>query len=271
MPGRLGQSSAAAEGDSRRTQGGRSGTALNADIAAFSRWVNDYCAANGRLDAIPNDRRGAISGGRFRRTLAWHIVRQPRGLIAAAIQYGHVHVAITQGYGGGADSGFADEVAFESWLLKLETIAREQTQIDHGTLVSGPAASEFKRRISDGERRFAGRIHLTVRQAQKALEHPSLQVFEGRGMHCVMTAAKAACQVAPDGRSNTMTPDIEDCRPYCQNIARTDADVEQLRDAAGRLEEVANDVLAPPIRTARERAEAARLRALIAEHERGRK
>jgi hypothetical protein len=32
------------------------------------------------------------------RTLAWHIVRRPRGLIAGAIQYGHLHAQITLGY-----------------------------------------------------------------------------------------------------------------------------------------------------------------------------
>jgi hypothetical protein len=30
--------------------------------------------------------------------LAWFICRRPRGLVAAAIQYGHLHVQITQGY-----------------------------------------------------------------------------------------------------------------------------------------------------------------------------
>lgn len=267
IPGRRDAEFGVVQGKPRRTHNARSDSMSNMDIEGFITWVNKYCAKSGRPDSIPADPRGGISGRRFRRTLAWHIVRQPRGLVAAAIQYGHVHVSITQGYGGSADSGFADEVAFESWLLKIETIADEQTHLDAGMTVSGPAATEFKRRMADSDRRFAGRVSLTIRQAEKTLQHPSLQVFEGRGMHCVMNVTTAACQVAPKGKTETMTPDIDDCRPHCQNIARTDSDIEQLRSDAARLEEVAADLLAPSIRTARERAEAQRLRMLIADHE----
>ncbi|TFC51559.1 hypothetical protein E3O47_07465 [Cryobacterium sp. TMT2-17-1] len=267
MPARFRAEFAVVEGKPRRTQSARVDTNLNSDIKAFSVWVNKYCELNSRPDSIPTDSRGAVTGRRFRRTLAWHIVRQPRGLVAAAIQYGHVHVSITQGYGGSADSGFADELAFESWLLKIETIADEQTQLDYGTVVSGPAAPEFKRRIADGDRRFAGRVSVTVRQAERLLQHPSLQVFSGRGMHCVMDVTTALCQVTPMGKTETMTPDIDDCRPRCQNIARTDSDIEQLRSDAARLEEVASDPLAPEIRASRERSQAQRLRAIIADHE----
>ena len=267
MPGRRGTEFGVVDGEPRRTQNARSDSNINKDVEGFINWVSKYCASNKRSDTIPIDPRGGVTGRRFRRTLAWHIVRQPRGLVAAAIQYGHVHVSITQGYGGSADSGFADEVAFESWLLKIETIANEQTQLDEGMAVSGPAATEFKRRIADGDRRFAGRVSVTIRQAEKNLQHPSLQVFEGHGMHCVMDVTTAACQVTPMGKTEVMTPDTDDCRPHCQNIARTGSDIEQLRIDAARLEEVARDALAPSIRTSRERAEAERLRTLIALHE----
>lgn len=265
MPGRMGV--VAADGETRRAQKGRPDVTLNKDIREFIAWINKYCGNHGRPDMVPRDRHGAITGSRFRRTLAWHIVREPRGLVAAAIQYGHVHIAITQGYGGGADSGFADELAFEDWLLRSETIADIQASIEAGEQVSGPAADEFLRRVADADRRFAGRVHPTVRTANKALENSSLQVFKGRGMHCVMDASKAACAVTPLGRSNEMTPDIDGCKPQCQNIARTDDDIAELRADADRLEEVASDPLAPAIRTARERAEAARLRTIVAQHE----
>lgn len=266
MPGRMNQP--APDGETRRNQGGRPDVSMNKDISAFTEWVNMYCRKHGRPDTIPVDRHGGVTGSRFRRTLAWHIVREPRGLVAAAIQYGHVQIAITQAYGGGADSGFADELAFEDWLLRSETIADIQASVETGEQVSGPAAAEFFRRVADADRRFAGRVHPTVRTATKALENSSLQVFKGRGMHCVMDAAKAACAVTPLGRSNEMTPDLDGCKPQCQNIARTDEDIDEIRSDAQRLEEVASDPLAPSIRTARERAEAARLRAIIERHER---
>ncbi|TFC17150.1 hypothetical protein [Cryobacterium sp. MDB2-10] len=268
MPGKLDQSLSAPDNETRRTQGARADNRLNMDIVAFTEWVNGYCARRDRPDTIPPEARGAVTGSRFRRTLAWHIVRQPRGLVAAAIQYGHVHTSITQGYGGSADSGFADELAFETWLVRIESISRENAALTSGGQVSGPAAAEFIRRVSHGDDRFAGRVHMTGRQAQKSLAYPAIQVFQGRGMHCVMNVATAACLTTPGGRTEVLTPDIDDCRPRCTNIARTDDDIAQVRADADRLEEVANDPLAPPIRASRERAEAARLRAIIAEHER---
>ncbi|MFF0405651.1 integrase, partial [[Kitasatospora] papulosa] len=49
-------------------------------------------------EAIPPDLHGAIGTGRFRRTLAWHIARRPGGLVALAIQYGHMRTAVSAGY-----------------------------------------------------------------------------------------------------------------------------------------------------------------------------
>lgn len=35
---------------------------------------------------------------RFRRSLAWHIARRPGGLVALAIQYGHMRTTMSAGY-----------------------------------------------------------------------------------------------------------------------------------------------------------------------------
>ncbi|TBO58594.1 hypothetical protein EYS09_16665 [Streptomyces kasugaensis] len=68
------------------------------DITGLTQWINAYCARFDRADAIPDDRHSTLAPSRFRRTLAWFIRRRPRGLVAAAIQYGHVHVQMLQGY-----------------------------------------------------------------------------------------------------------------------------------------------------------------------------
>jgi hypothetical protein len=91
-------------GDLRGITGSRprSGVRLqnaNLAITSFVSWINAYCDEHGLHDeCIPDDPRGLLALSRFRRTLAWHIVRRPRGLIAGAIQYGHLHVNITLGY-----------------------------------------------------------------------------------------------------------------------------------------------------------------------------
>lgn len=82
-----------------RIGGSRSETRINHDIAEFLAWVETYCTEHGRSDHIPPDPvHAVIYSGRLRRTLAWFIVRRPRGLVAAAIQYGHFRVQMTLGY-----------------------------------------------------------------------------------------------------------------------------------------------------------------------------
>ncbi|KUN90429.1 hypothetical protein, partial [Streptomyces caeruleatus] len=68
------------------------------DLAKFVTWVNKECQRLGRTDVIPRDQRGLLTPSRFRRSLAWFIRRRPRGLVAASIQYGHLHTRMLQGY-----------------------------------------------------------------------------------------------------------------------------------------------------------------------------
>ncbi|MDT0543653.1 hypothetical protein [Streptomyces lonegramiae] len=82
-----------------RVGGSRSEIRINHDIAEFLAWVETYCTEHGRSDHIPPDPvHPVIYSARLRRTLAWFIVRRPRGLVAAAIQYGHLRVQMTLGY-----------------------------------------------------------------------------------------------------------------------------------------------------------------------------
>jgi integrase len=74
--------------------------ATNYDIAGFVSWINTYCAAHERDDAVPdvNGRSWPLTTRQFRRTLAWFIARQPGGSIAGAIQYRHLSVQMFEGY-----------------------------------------------------------------------------------------------------------------------------------------------------------------------------
>jgi integrase len=251
----------------RRVGLARTDQSINRDLGLFVDWVNRYCRDAGRSDSIPADPAGPLTASRFRRTLAWHIVRQPRGLVAAAIQYGHIRVRITQGYAGSADSGFLDELSFEDWLLRLEQFADHHRRHLAGQPVSGPAAAEYRRRVGDVTERFAGRVVRTTRQARQLLADPALQVFPGRGMHCVFSQATALCQLR-HGDDHRVTPDLDDCRPRCPNIARTDEDVAQLREWLLQHEAALADPLSPEPRRARDQAQVERLRALIDRHQR---
>jgi hypothetical protein len=79
---------------------------------------------------------------------AWFIVRKPRGLVAAAIQYGHVKIKMTLGYAGSYASGFPDELAFEQWLDRIGTLADAHQHLAEGEHVSGPAAAEYAARVT---------------------------------------------------------------------------------------------------------------------------
>jgi len=107
----------------RRAGGARTDKATNRDIGLFTAWVNRYCTATGRADSIPPDPAGPVTTSRFRRSLAWNIVRQPKGLIAAAIQYGHIQLRVTQGY--------ADPRELHQTGEKVQVAS---SRVDHGGL-----------------------------------------------------------------------------------------------------------------------------------------
>jgi hypothetical protein len=66
-----------------------------------------------------------------------------------------------------------------------------------------------------------------------------------------------------------VTPDADDCRPRCPNLARTGRDITTVQQKVAELEESVADPLAPPIRHARERHELDRLRAVLDTHAHG--
>ncbi|MBF6253926.1 hypothetical protein IU414_18270 [Nocardia farcinica] len=269
FPNRLGGRPQKAVGTGYRFRDGRArtSTAITRDLNGFIDWVNTYCTRTNRNDPIPPDPDNpTITPRRLRRTLAWFIARKPRGIVAAAIQYGHLKVQMTLGYAGTYASGFPDDLAFEEWLAQLDLLSDAHDRLDAGEHVSGPAAEEYRHRVRHAQR-FAGRTLTTHRDARTLLASPELQVYPGTGMTCVLDPQRAACRLARDDTDTRRTPDLSDCRPTCANIARTDRDIDVLRAAAERLAECVADPFAPAPRLARERHELDRLRGLIAAHD----
>ncbi len=72
---------------------------LRRRIESFAAWANQEAARLGLPgEAVPADPHGNIGTSRFRRSLAWHIARRPNGLVALAIQYGHMRTAFDFGH-----------------------------------------------------------------------------------------------------------------------------------------------------------------------------
>lgn len=80
---------------------------------------------------------------------------RPGGAIAGAIGYRHPAVAIFEGYAGTSESGFRAEVEAEEALLRGERLLAMADQREHSAL-TGPAAAEGDRRLSDFERNSHG-------------------------------------------------------------------------------------------------------------------
>ncbi|MFE4758721.1 hypothetical protein ACFRIB_52765 [Streptomyces mirabilis] len=215
----------------------------------------------------PPDKRGRLTASRFRRTLAWFIRRRARGLVAASIQYGHLHTRMLQGYAGSYESGFPEEYAFEDWLYRLEILADDAQALDDGEHVSGPAADAYRHRVTAATRQFAGHVLTSDRQARDLLGNPLLQIHHAQGMTCVFDPAQALCRLRGPSDDPLVTPDTDGCRPQCRNIARTDRDIQDLRQHHRELTAVVDDPLAPPIRHDRERHELMRLQRILDAHE----
>jgi len=243
----------------------RSSSVANTNINSFIDWVNIYAVHRGR-PGIPLDTHGPINISRFRRTLAWFIRRRPRGLVAGAVQYGHVHTRMIQGYAGDYQSGFPDDYAYEDFLARLEQIADDEKALDEGELVSGPAAATYHHRVRAANRAFNGHVLTSGRQARDLLGNPLLQIYHGEGMTCVFNPKEAACQIKGAVDDPLVTPDVDDCRPRCRCIAHTDRDITKIRESRDEMRQIVDDPLAPPIRHRREQRELRRLETILERH-----
>lgn len=117
-----------------RSREARRAQYLTDDVMDFIEWVNNYADTVGRgEEKIPPDSHERIAPARFRRTLAWHIVRKPRGLIAGAIQYGHVHVQMTLGYSQPQKLHQTGEFALLAWRGRGASAYRTATSISLST------------------------------------------------------------------------------------------------------------------------------------------
>jgi hypothetical protein len=233
-------------------RGGNSALTLqetNRQLNRFARWVNDYCAATGRSDSIPDvdGRPWQITTRQFRRTLAWFIARRPGGTIAGAIAYRHHSIQMFEGYAGTSDSGFRAEVEAEEALARAEHLL---AMIDHHehTQLRGPAAAEARQRLTElgHQARFAG-VTITDRiRVQRLMNRDDPAVYPGQYATCVYDHTKALCHARAGLNGQTATtPDLGNCKPLdCRNVALTPDNLAAWRD---ELKSIDADLAARPL------------------------
>jgi hypothetical protein len=254
---------------SRRYTGALKSSGLSKRIEDFIAWANREAAAHRIPDqAIPADPSGAIGLARFRRTLAWHIARRPGGLIALAIQYGHMRtildVRTSSGYASRSRDGIHGVLDVETALAAADTAARLGDRLAAGERISGHAARRALAAVADAPR-FDGRLVTKnfARSATAYLARDGLVLFDNPDscLICVFKRDTALCEPGPAATA----PSQHDCQPGCGNAVRTDQHARDLRERAAQTDQLAAHAPAPVAR--RLRAAAARDRAAASAHD----
>jgi len=241
---------------------------MTRDLGNFIAWVNTTFHRLDGKPAIPPDPAGRIYPTRFRRTLAYFIVRRPRGLIAAALQYGHVSTTVTLSYSGKADTGWLDDLAVERLAAILEHNQHDHARLTQGEHVSGPAATDYRDRV-ESTHRFAGRVVNRVRNVERLLAHADPSIHHGDGMTCVYRAETAACRTTRQAQGLPIAdgPLEAECQSECVNLAYTDRDIARLRERLNVLNAAADDRIAPAPLRGRARAQADQILAVLTRHQ----
>jgi hypothetical protein len=241
---------------------------LNRRIASFVAWANSEADAfNLAGQSIPEDPHGQLGMARFRRTLAWHVARRPGGLIALAIQYGHMRSVLdartSTGYGARGRRGIHGVLDVETALAAADTAARLRDRMAAGEKIFGPAARRAVSAATNAPR-FAGRIvpSTFARKAASYLARDGIVLFDNPDalLICAFKRETALCEPEPHATS----PNVLGCRAGCANMARTDTHGRQLRERAEKIDQLAEHVPQPVGK--RLRANAARLRQAAASH-----
>ncbi|MFI1191631.1 integrase [Streptomyces californicus] len=245
----------------------RQSAAINKDLEDFVEWINGAFGGPGAEFPIPPDPTKHLHASRFRRTLAYFIVRRPRGLVAAALQYAHVHTKVTLNYAGRDDSSWMDDIQLETLEMVLEQNEEDARLLESGERVSGPSADEYRRRVRR-QARFAGRVVTAGQSVQRLLDQTNPDIHHGEAMTCVWRLETAACRKArlEAGLPAEDGPNEAECLSSCGNLVYTDRNIVEQRRLQRQWSAAAADRLSPrPLRD-RAAALADNSRAIIEEH-----
>jgi hypothetical protein len=224
-------------------QGALKKETLTKRIECFVDWANHDAELHGLPDqTIPEDPHGPIRLGRFRRTLAWHIARRPGGLIALAIQYGHMRTVLdartSSAYGSRGRRGIHAILDVETALAAADTAARLRDRAAAGEKISGPAARRALTAAAHAPR-FEGRLvpRTFARKASAFLARDGIVLYDNPDafLICAFKHDNALCK--PE--EGATAPRQYDCRPGCGNTVRTDTHARLLRERADELDQLA--------------------------------
>ncbi|QSE81038.1 serine/threonine protein kinase [Rhodococcus koreensis] len=225
-------SSAAELGDELRAVQQRHGLPVDQDLIAhdinyFLNRFRDHLALIRPHDPIPDidGRPWRFTTRQFRRTVAWHIARQPFGVVAGKIQYKYVRVAIFEGYAGTSASGFRSEVEDERALAQLDSFLDQYEDFIAGVRTPPRLAEQFgqiRAELGDLPGRVVDRARVRAMLANTARTY-----FPGILNDCYFDPATALCLPQPSAATEPVT---NHCRPeLCRNSCVTTAHAPAIR------------------------------------------
>jgi hypothetical protein len=165
------------------------------------------------------------------RTLAWHIAHQPFGVVAGVRQYKHAAITMFEGYAGTSASGFADEVAAEEAVAKLDYVEDLYHDWNEGGPSAGGAAQRFEAEF-DRIRNELGDLPGAVASPSRLrtlLRHLTRTLHPGVLNDCFYQAETAVCRkrAKPLGRP---VPMLDMCMG-CPNSRRSTVHAPRLERA----------------------------------------
>ncbi|KDN82804.1 hypothetical protein [Kitasatospora cheerisanensis] len=245
-PGELLLSSTHHDTRRRTNPGSLTLSALAERIKDLVAWINQEAAGQGLPgQTVPADPHGPISPSRWRRTLAWHVARRPGGLVALAIQYGHMRAFLdartSAGYGARGRRGMHSVLDVETVLATADTAANLRDAAAAGERISGPAAGRALIDAADTPR-FEGAL-LTARATRQLNQMRGHLLYDNPDsfLICAFKEDNALC--GPDAGAIAPLPFA--CQTGCGNAVRTDAHAQAARAHADRLEQRAAYVPGP--------------------------
>ncbi|MFI9589782.1 hypothetical protein [Nonomuraea sp. NPDC052265] len=235
--------------DNRQQQGSLTLVGIADRIRAFVAWINREALAQGLPEqTVPDDPHGPISPSRWRRTLAWHIARRPGGLIALAIQYGHMRTFLdartSHSYGARGRRGMHGILDMETVLATADTADRLRDATAAGEKISGPAARRALLDAADTPQ-FAGAL-TTIRATKQLRQLDGRLLFDNPNafLICSFKHQNALCE--PD--ADAIAPLTFACQKGCGNAVRTDQHARAAREQADHLDRQAAHVPGPMAR-----------------------
>lgn len=177
----------------------------------------------------------------FRRTLAWFIAKQPFGVVAGMIQYGHASEVMFQGYAGELESDFPGELEAATLESNMEdVVAAYEDYTKLGIVPAGAGAvgmvaffNDVRREVGD----FEGAVVDKARR-DRMLKNKAVLLFPGMFNNCFFQRETAAC-LARSKRHDIAKPLFAHCDPLkCGNSLITRLHVPTLETARAEVVEM---------------------------------